>query len=45
MPPIGPISRKDFIRFLKSAGFEGPFAGGKHSFMIKGSIAVAAKGG
>jgi predicted RNA binding protein YcfA (HicA-like mRNA interferase family) len=35
MPLIGPIKRKDLIRYLKELGFEGPFAGGKHQFMLK----------
>lgn len=35
MPSFGPIKRRDFIKALKQVGFEGPFAGGKHEFMIK----------
>ncbi len=31
------ISIKDLIRKLKLFGFRGPFAGGKHQFMVKGS--------
>lgn len=38
MPPFGPIKRKDLIKALKRAGFEGPFAGGKHEFLIKGEL-------
>jgi hypothetical protein len=30
MPPFAPIKRKDFIKALKHAGFDGPFGGGKH---------------
>ena len=30
------ISRKDFIRKLKLLGWDGPYKGGKHWFMIKG---------
>lgn len=40
MPPIGPVKRKALIRFLKQSGFEGPFSGGKHEFMVKGSITI-----
>jgi predicted RNA binding protein YcfA (HicA-like mRNA interferase family) len=36
MPPFGVISRKDLIKFLKKYGFEGPYSGGRHQFMIKG---------
>ena len=35
MPPFGPIKRKDLIRCLRSLGFEGPFSGGKHQFMVR----------
>jgi predicted RNA binding protein YcfA (HicA-like mRNA interferase family) len=38
MPSFGSIKRKDFIRALKQAGFEGPRAGGKHEFMVKGNL-------
>jgi predicted RNA binding protein YcfA (HicA-like mRNA interferase family) len=40
MPPLGPIKRKDLIRYLKRLGFEGPFSGGKHQFMAKGDITI-----
>jgi predicted RNA binding protein YcfA (HicA-like mRNA interferase family) len=40
MPPFGPISRRDLIRALRSAGFDGPYSGGKHSFMLKGDLAL-----
>ena len=35
MPPFGPIHRRELIRGLKKLGFSGPFAGGKHEFMIR----------
>ena len=38
MPPFKPIKRKDLIKTLKEAGFEGPFVGGKHEFLIKGEL-------
>jgi len=40
MPPFGPIKRKDLIRHLKQLGFDGPYSGGKHQFMIRGDITV-----
>jgi len=40
MPPFGPVKRKDFVRYLQKAGFEGPFSGGKHQFMMKGEITI-----
>jgi predicted RNA binding protein YcfA (HicA-like mRNA interferase family) len=35
MPRLGPIRRRDLIRYLKQLGFEGPYSGGKHQFMVK----------
>lgn len=30
------ISRKELIKKFKALGYEGPFSGGKHQFMVKG---------
>ena len=38
MPQLGPIKRAELIRYLQILGFEGPFSGGKHQFMLKGVI-------
>ena len=38
MPAFGSIKRKELIRALKRFGFEGPHAGGKHEFLVKGSL-------
>ena len=38
MPSFGPIKHKELVYFLKKCGFEGPFSGGKHLFMIKQTI-------
>ncbi|MHB1326178.1 MAG: type II toxin-antitoxin system HicA family toxin [Thermoleophilia bacterium] len=40
MPPFGATKRKDLVRFLKQLGFEGPYSGGKHQFMIKGDVTL-----
>lgn len=40
MPPFGPISRRDLIAALRAAGFEGPFSGKKHQFMLKDGLRV-----
>ena len=37
MPRFGPIKRQDLIRALRQLGFEGPYAGTRHQFMIKGT--------
>ncbi|MGZ6240802.1 MAG: type II toxin-antitoxin system HicA family toxin [Syntrophales bacterium] len=34
------MRRKDLIRKLKSLGFEGPYSGGKHQFMVLGDITI-----
>ena len=36
MPPIGPVKREVLIRCLRKCGFDGPYSGGKHPFMVKG---------
>jgi len=38
MPLFGPIKRKELVKALKQAGFEGHFAGGKHEFLVKGEL-------
>jgi predicted RNA binding protein YcfA (HicA-like mRNA interferase family) len=40
MPPWGPVSRTRLIRGLRAFGFEGPFAGGRHEFMIREELRV-----
>ena len=40
MPTIGPIKRRDLIRYLKQLSFEGPYSGSKHQFMRKEDITV-----
>jgi predicted RNA binding protein YcfA (HicA-like mRNA interferase family) len=40
MPAFGPLSRKDLVRGLMKMGFEGPYSGGKHQFMLKGNVTL-----
>lgn len=35
-----PISRRKLIQNFKRLGFEGPYSGGRHSFMKKGDLKV-----
>lgn len=35
-----PVSRREVIRKFRALGWEGPFSGGKHSFMIEGTRKV-----
>lgn len=41
MPPFGPIKRRELVAALRKAGFDGPYAGGRHEFMLKGTLRVA----
>ena len=38
MAKISPLSHSDLIKKLKMFGFEGPFGGGKHLYMIRGKL-------
>jgi predicted RNA binding protein YcfA (HicA-like mRNA interferase family) len=38
VPHLGPIKRAELIRYLRILGFEGPYSGGKHQFMLKGIV-------
>ena len=38
MPRFGPISRRELIRYLRQLGYDGPHAGGRHSYMEKGAF-------
>jgi predicted RNA binding protein YcfA (HicA-like mRNA interferase family) len=40
MPAFGPIRRRDLIACLRRLGFEGPFSGGKHQFMVRAGIVL-----
>ena len=38
MPKLKPISHDELLRGIRSFGFEGPFSGGKHLYMVKGNL-------
>lgn len=38
MPRFGAISRRDLLDCLRQCGFDGPYSGGKHQFLIKGTL-------
>lgn len=40
MPPFGPLKHRDLVNNLRSLGFEGPFSGGKHPYMVKGDLVL-----
>jgi len=35
MPRLTTISRRDLIRRFRRLGFEGPYTGGRHEFMLR----------
>lgn len=41
MPPFGPIKRRDLIRALRQFGFDGPFSGGNHQYMVKAQLKLS----
>jgi len=38
MPKLSPVSHSELVRKLKSFGFDGPYSGGKHLYMIKDDL-------
>jgi predicted RNA binding protein YcfA (HicA-like mRNA interferase family) len=40
MPRFGPISQRELVKCLKRLGFDGPYSGGKHPFMIKDDLTL-----
>ena len=34
---LRPLSREELLRKFRALGFSGPFSGGRHQFIIKGS--------
>lgn len=40
MPRLVPVSWNEMVRGLRRLGFEGPFEGGKHPYMVRGDIVV-----
>ena len=40
MPSWKPIKQKELVKHLKKLGFEGPYSGGKHPFMVKDDLVL-----
>ena len=38
MSRLTPISRRELVQRLLELGFEGPFTGGRHEFMVRGAV-------
>ena len=41
MPVLGPIKRQVLVRYLRELGFDGPYQGGKHQYMVSGELKLA----
>jgi predicted RNA binding protein YcfA (HicA-like mRNA interferase family) len=40
MAEFSPVTWQDLVRRLRKLGFDGPFQGGKHPYMIKNDIVL-----
>ena len=40
MGEVLPVSWTELVRRLRGLGFEGPYRGGKHPYMIKGNLVL-----
>lgn len=40
MAELSPVSFTDLVKGLRRLGFDGPYQGGKHPYMIKGSLVL-----
>ena len=38
MPRLIPVSRRELIERLRELGFAGPYAGGRHEFMLRDTL-------
>ena len=40
MPKLSPVSWRELVRRLRALGFDGPYEGGKHPYMIRDDVVV-----
>ena len=40
MPAWRPVSCRELIATLRHLGFQGPYSGGKHEFMVRGKVVL-----
>ncbi|MCC6037643.1 MAG: type II toxin-antitoxin system HicA family toxin [Armatimonadetes bacterium] len=40
MSKLTPVSWAELVRRLRQLGFEGPFQGGKHPYMVRGDLVL-----
>lgn len=41
MSKLAPVSHRELVYKLRKLGFQGPYRGGKHLYMVKGSLRLA----
>ena len=41
MASLSPVSHQELVRRLRGIGFVGPFAGGRHLYMVKDEVRLA----
>ncbi|MDQ3855202.1 MAG: type II toxin-antitoxin system HicA family toxin [Chloroflexota bacterium] len=41
MPRFGPVSRDELIAYLRQLGFDGPYSGGRHMYMVRNGVRLA----
>jgi predicted RNA binding protein YcfA (HicA-like mRNA interferase family) len=37
---LSPVSRDELVKKLRRLGFEGPYPGGKHEYMVRGTLTL-----
>ena len=40
MPRLSPAKWRELVRRLRALGFEGPYQGGRHPYMVKGDLVL-----
>ena len=40
MDKFAPVSWRELVRRMRELGFEGPYVGGKHPYMVRGDIVL-----
>ncbi|MFQ5904030.1 MAG: type II toxin-antitoxin system HicA family toxin [Candidatus Binatia bacterium] len=40
MAKLSPVTWRELVRKLRALGFEGPYTGGKHPYMVKGNLVL-----
>lgn len=40
MAKLSPVSWRELVRKLRALGFDGPYTGGKHPYMVKGDLVL-----